>query len=137
MFVDTVVEKPRILVVEDEPDALELVAFNLRNAGYQVITAETGWVGVQQARESHPALILLDVMLPELDGFAVCEILRKDPNTREIPIIFLTAWSSETARLIGYESGADDYVTKPFSPRELVQRVNRRLTTPMTAAQKT
>jgi two-component system, OmpR family, alkaline phosphatase synthesis response regulator PhoP len=131
--VDTVLEKPKILVVEDEPDALELVAFNLRTAGYQVVTAETGWRGVLAARESHPALILLDVMLPELDGFAVCEILRKDPNTKEIPIIFLTAWSSENARHIGYESGADDYVTKPFSPRELVQRVNRRLMSPMTA----
>jgi DNA-binding response OmpR family regulator len=119
--------QPKVLVVEDEPDALELVAFNLRSANYEVLTAQTGWQGVLQAREHHPQLILLDVMLPELDGFAVCEILRRGEETRTIPIMFLTAWSGEPARVIGFESGGDDYVTKPFSPRELVLRVNRRL----------
>ena len=113
----------RILVVDDEPETVELVAFNLKAEGYEVVTADNGWSAVEQARELLPDLIILDLMLPELDGFTVCETLQKQPATARIPIIMLTAWSSELSRIVGLESGAKDYMTKPFSPRELVLRV--------------
>ncbi|HOB97953.1 MAG TPA: response regulator transcription factor [Verrucomicrobiota bacterium] len=115
--------KARILVVDDEPDALELVEFNLRQAGYEVAGAEDGAEALEKARASMPDLIVLDVMLPEMSGIEVCKVLRRDPATAGIPIIMLTAKASEIDRVLGLELGADDYVTKPFSPRELVLRV--------------
>ncbi len=115
--------KTRILVVDDEPDALELVEFNLRQAGYEVAAAEDGAEAVEKARATLPHLIVLDVMLPEMNGLEVCKILRRDPATARIPIIMLTAKAGEIDRVLGLELGADDYVTKPFSPRELVLRV--------------
>lgn len=119
--------RQRILVVDDEPDAIELARFNLRAAGYDVITAENGNAALRLARESIPDLILLDVMLPEVDGLEVCKILRRHPQTAAIPIILLTAKAAEIDRVLGLELGADDYVTKPFSPRELILRVRNRL----------
>jgi two-component system alkaline phosphatase synthesis response regulator PhoP len=119
--------RQRILVVDDEPDLVELVAFNLKAEGYEVITASTGVEALNQARSALPDLIVLDLMLPELDGLAVCEILHRFPATAPIPIIMVTAWSSENSRIIGLETGAKDYMTKPFSPRELVLRVNNML----------
>ncbi|MST95217.1 MAG: response regulator transcription factor [Pedosphaera sp.] len=113
----------KILVVDDEPDALELVEFNLKAAGYEVVTAADGEEGLKMARTASPALILLDVMLPEIDGMEVCKLLKRDPATAAIPIIMLTAKGAEIDRVLGLELGADDYVTKPFSPRELVLRV--------------
>jgi two-component system phosphate regulon response regulator PhoB len=113
--------------VDDEPDAIELARFNLRAAGYDVITAENGNAALRLARESIPDLILLDVMLPEVDGLEVCKILRRHPQTAAIPIILLTAKAAEIDRVLGLELGADDYVTKPFSPRELILRVRNRL----------
>ena len=118
---------PKILVVDDESDLVELMTFNLEHEGFSVLTAATGWEAVEQARSALPDLILLDLMLPELDGFAVCEMLRRLPATARIPIIMLTAWTSEESRQLGLEMGAVDYMTKPFSPRELIQRVNRLL----------
>ncbi|HRZ36124.1 MAG TPA: response regulator transcription factor [Candidatus Paceibacterota bacterium] len=115
--------KARILVVDDEPDALELVEFNLRQAGHEVTGAEDGAEALEKARASMPDLIVLDVMLPEMSGIEVCKVLRRDPATAGIPIIMLTAKASEIDRVLGLELGADDYVTKPFSPRELVLRV--------------
>jgi phosphate regulon transcriptional regulator PhoB len=115
--------KQKILVVDDESDATELVAFNLRAAGYEVILAEDGVQALQKARAQIPDLIVLDLMLPEMDGLEVCKQLRKQPNTQAIPIIMLTAKASEIDRVLGLELGADDYVTKPFSPRELVLRI--------------
>lgn len=115
--------KAKILVVDDEPDALELVEFNLRQAGYEVTGAEDGAEAIEKARASLPDLIVLDVMLPEMSGIEVCKVLRRDPTTARIPIILLTAKASEMDRVLGLELGADDYVTKPFSPRELVLRV--------------
>lgn len=115
--------KTKILVVDDEPDALELIDFNLKAAGYDVVTAADGDEGLKKARASLPALILLDVMLPEIDGMELCKLLKRDPATGAIPIIMLTAKSAEIDRVLGLELGADDYVTKPFSPRELVLRV--------------
>ena len=119
--------KHTILVVDDEPDAVELVAFNLKNAGYGVVTAGDGEEALKKARELMPALIVLDVMLPEVDGMEVCKILRRDGATATIPIIMLTAKTGEMDRVLGLELGADDYLTKPFSPRELVLRAKRLL----------
>jgi DNA-binding response OmpR family regulator len=113
----------KILVVDDEPDALELVSFNLKAAGYEVVTADDGNDAVKKARQHAPDLILLDVMLPEVDGLEVCKLLRRDAATAAIPIIMLTAKAAEIDRVLGLELGADDYVTKPFSPRELMLRV--------------
>ena len=119
--------KQRVLVVDDEPDAIELIAFNLRNAGYEVFTADNGADAIRKARAFLPNLILLDVMMPEPDGLEVCKILRRDPTTARLPIIMVTAKSSELDRVLGLELGANDYVTKPFSPRELVLRVKNLL----------
>jgi DNA-binding response OmpR family regulator len=119
--------KQKILIADDEPDALELVAFNLKAAGYEVITASDGEQALKKARSGLPNLIVLDLMLPEIDGLEVCRILRRDPATRAIPILMLTAKAAEIDRVLGLELGADDYVTKPFSPRELVLRIKRLL----------
>ena len=117
----------RILVVDDEPDAIELIRFNLKASGYEVLTAEDGKEALAKARKFSPDMILLDVMLPEIDGLEVCKILRRDPATASLPIIMLTAKGSEIDRVLGLEFGADDYVTKPFSPRELMLRVRNLL----------
>ncbi|NDB76606.1 MAG: response regulator, partial [Verrucomicrobia bacterium] len=113
----------KILVVDDEPDAVELVEFNLKSAGFEVVTAADGTAALKKARASLPDLIVLDVMLPEVDGLEVCKLLRRDAATAGIPIIMLTAKAAEIDRVLGLELGADDYVTKPFSPRELVLRI--------------
>ena len=119
--------KPVILVVDDEPDAVELIEFNLKGAGYGIITAADGMEALKKAKAALPSLIILDLMLPEVDGLEVCKILRRDPNTSGIPIIMLTAKAGEVDRVLGLELGADDYLTKPFSPRELVLRVKNLL----------
>lgn len=119
--------KPTILVVDDEPDALELTEFNLKAAGYSIITAADGSEALKKAKAALPALIILDLMLPEVEGLEVCKILRRDSNTSAIPIIMLTARAAEIDRVLGLELGADDYLTKPFSPRELVLRVKNLL----------
>jgi len=119
--------KPKILVVDDEPDAVELVEFNLKANGYDVVTAADGEEALEKARAVIPDLIILDLMLPEVDGTEVCKILRRDQRTQAIPIIMLTAKAAEIDRVLGLELGADDYVTKPFSPRELVLRVKKLL----------
>lgn len=115
--------KPRVLVVDDEPEVVELVAFNLNQAGFEVAEAADGADALKKARELYPALIILDLMLPEMDGFEVCKTLRRDPSTAEIPILMLTAKAAEMDRVLGLELGASDYLVKPFSPRELVLRV--------------
>ena len=112
-----------ILIVEDEKDILDLVEYHLRQAGFPVISALDGSSGLEEARRKHPALVILDLMLPEMDGKDVCRSLKSNPLTRLIPILMLTARAEEVDRIIGLELGADDYVTKPFSPRELVLRV--------------
>jgi len=119
--------KPVVLVVDDEPDVIELLEFNLRNAGYDVFTAADGGEALKKAREVLPSVILLDVMLPEVDGLEVCKILRRDSATAGIPIVMLTAKAAEIDRVLGLELGADDYLTKPFSPRELILRVKNLL----------
>ena len=119
--------KPKILVVDDERDALEILGFKLKEAGYVPLFAKDGARALTAAREERPALIVLDLMLPEVDGLEVCKILRRDPMTATIPILMLTAKASEMDRVLGLELGADDYVTKPFSPRELVLRIRKLL----------
>lgn len=112
-----------IAIVEDEPNIVELVKYNLDREGYRTISANTGRKGWELIRQELPDLVILDLMLPELDGMSVCKHLRADSTTKSIPIIILTAKSEEADRVLGLEMGADDYVTKPFSPRELVARV--------------
>lgn len=119
--------KPKILLVDDEPDALEVLGFKLKEAGYMPLFAADGAGAIAAARDERPALIVLDLMLPEVDGLEVCKILRRDPGTAAIPIIMLTARAAEMDRVLGLELGADDYVTKPFSPRELVLRIKKLL----------
>jgi DNA-binding response OmpR family regulator len=120
--------KQRILVVDDEPDTVELIAFNLKNAGYDIITASDGAEALRKARSHEPELIILDLMLPELDGLEVCKLLRANAATAKIPVLMLTAKAAEVDRVLGLELGAKDYVTKPFSPRELLLRVRNLLT---------
>lgn len=113
----------RILVADDEVDVLNLVASNLKSAGFNVLRAEDGYSALDQARDSLPSLIVLDLMLPGITGLEVCKLLKADPATKAIPIVMLTAKAEEIDRILGLELGADDYITKPFSPRELVLRV--------------
>ncbi|NOY94108.1 MAG: response regulator [Deltaproteobacteria bacterium] len=113
----------RILVVEDEIDLADLVAFNLRQAGHEVITAGKGTTALAEVQRSRPDLVLLDVMLPDISGIEVCRRLRREAATANLPVLMLTAKGSEVDRVVGFEVGADDYVVKPFSPRELVLRV--------------
>jgi two-component system phosphate regulon response regulator PhoB len=112
-----------ILVVDDEPDLLELVRFNLDRAGFRVETAASGEEALARLRRSTPDLLVLDLMLPDLSGEEVCRRVRADSGLTGLPVIMLTAKSEEVDRVVGFELGADDYVTKPFSPRELVLRV--------------
>ena len=115
--------RSRILVVEDDTDILRLVAHNLRSSDFEVLTAQDGYDALSLAKNHLPQLIILDIMLPGLDGFEVCKELKRSPATRKIPIIMLTAKGEEVDRVVGLELGADDYVVKPFSPRELILRV--------------
>lgn len=113
----------RILVVEDEADLADLVAFNLRGEGHEVRVAYDGGTALAEIQRSQPDLVLLDVMLPDISGIEVCRRLRRNPQTVRLPVIMLTARADEVDRVVGFEVGADDYVAKPFSPRELVLRV--------------
>jgi two-component system alkaline phosphatase synthesis response regulator PhoP len=112
-----------IVIVEDEANIVELVKYNLDREGYRTLYANDGRKGLELIKQELPDLVILDLMLPELDGLSVCKQLRSDAQTKSIPIIILTAKSEEADRVLGLEMGADDYVTKPFSPRELVARV--------------
>ncbi|MEC7518501.1 MAG: response regulator transcription factor [Myxococcota bacterium] len=112
-----------ILIVDDEPDIVELIDYNLTSAGYSVTTARDGASAMAEVRRQRPDLILLDLMLPDVSGTEVCRRLRKDPSMEGVPIMMITARGDEIDRVVGFELGADDYVTKPFSPRELVLRV--------------
>jgi two-component system phosphate regulon response regulator PhoB len=115
--------KKRILAVDDEPDILELIRFNLSQEGYDVETATTGEEAIAKIQAHPPTLVLLDLMLPDVSGTEICRKIRSVPETESLPVIMLTARSEEVDRVVGFELGADDYVTKPFSPRELVLRI--------------
>lgn len=114
-----------ILVIEDEKDIRDLVALHLKNAGYGVVATAKGDEGLATAQKTLPALIILDLMLPGMDGLEICRRLKKEERTKTIPLVMLTAKRDEIDRVLGFELGADDYVTKPFSPRELVLRIKK------------
>jgi two-component system phosphate regulon response regulator PhoB len=115
--------KPQILVVEDEPPLVEVLRYNLEKEGYLVNVAEDGAAALDKVQQTTPDLIILDWMLPELSGIEVCRQLREDPDSKDVPVIMLTARGEESDRVKGLASGADDYVVKPFSPAELLARV--------------
>lgn len=112
-----------VLVVEDEPDTAELIELHLKNDGYRVTVAGDGDQALKKVHKHMPDLVILDLMIPEITGVEVCKFIRKDPATQSIPIIMCTAKTGEIDKILGLELGADDYVTKPFSPRELLLRV--------------
>lgn len=114
----------KILIADDEPDILEIIQYNLRNEGYEVVTAKNGNEAIEMAKKFHPDLIILDIMMPGKNGIEVCNILRLQPAFNDTLIIFLTALSDEGSEVKGLETGADDYLTKPVSPKVLVSKVN-------------
>ncbi len=122
-----------ILVVDDDPDLVEILCSTLTEAGYEAVAANTGAEGLKKARALSPDLILLDLVLPEMDGYAVCEALRNDAHTTDIPIIMLTGVPGELPRLAGVESGATDFIRKPYSPQNVVDRVQAALGKPNSA----
>lgn len=113
----------KILLVDDEPDILEIVGYNLSSEGYQVITAENGLEAVKKSKKELPHLIILDVMMPEMDGIEACEIIRKNPDLKDTLITFLTARGEDYSQVAGFDAGADDYITKPIKPKVLVSKV--------------
>jgi two-component system alkaline phosphatase synthesis response regulator PhoP len=119
--------RKKILLVEDNSELLELMRLGLKDAGFGVVTANNGLDALTKARSSSPDLIVLDLVLPELDGFAVCETLKRNQDTSTIPIIVLTGLNSEFTRYAGLESGADEYVTKPITPSQLVSKIEGQL----------
>lgn len=116
--------KASILIVEDDISLGEVLEYNLRQEGYDIMLARDGHQGLREARQHCPDLIVLDLMLPLIDGIEVCRLLRNDPATQELAILMLTARSEESDELVGFSAGADDYVTKPFSVKVLLQRIN-------------
>ena len=115
--------KEKVLIIEDEKDLVKMLDYNLRKEGFRIFSANNGEDGLDMARRENPDLILLDLMLPEMDGLDVCKAVKNDAKTTHIPIIILTAKAQESDKVVGLELGADDYVTKPFSPRELIARI--------------
>jgi two-component system alkaline phosphatase synthesis response regulator PhoP len=113
----------KILLVDDEPDILEIVGYNLSSEGYQIITAANGQEGVEKAKKELPHLIILDLMMPEMDGIEACEIIRKNPDLKNTIITFLTARGEDYSQVAGFDAGADDYITKPIKPKVLVSKV--------------
>ena len=126
----------KILLVDDEPDILEIISYNLSAEGYQVITAKNGLEGIKKAKKEKPHLIVLDVMMPEMDGIEACEAIRKVPELKHTIITFLTARGEDYSQVAGFDAGADDYITKPIKPKLLVSKVKallRRLKTEETS----
>ena len=115
--------RKKILIVDDEPDVADLVAYNLKTKGFDTLTVNDPTHSIGAARRMMPNLVILDVMMPEINGIQICRLLRADPNLRDVPVIFLTAKVEEDDRVQGLKTGADDYICKPFSTRELVLRV--------------
>ncbi len=128
--------RPRVVIIEDEPDIVEMVRYNFEKEGFDIEAFGRAREGVESIRSSPPDVVLLDIMLPDDNGFAICRQLRAEERLREIPIIFLTARGEEVDRILGLELGADDYVVKPFSPRELVARARAVLRRQLRPAEK-
>lgn len=119
-----ITNKQKILIVDDEPDILELIEYNLKKEGYSVFTAENGKDAIQEAKKCLPDLIILDVMMPKMDGIEACRMLRAMPEFKSTFMVFLTARSEEYSEIAGFNVGADDYIAKPIKPRALVSRIN-------------
>lgn len=113
----------KILIIDDEKDLVELVEYNLKKEGFDVLSSQNGVDALKLIQKEHPSLIILDLMLPGMQGFEICRRLKNNPGTAKVPIIMLTARAEEVDKILGLELGADDYITKPFSPREMVARV--------------
>jgi DNA-binding response OmpR family regulator len=113
----------RVLVVEDEQDVAELIRYHVAKEGYDVVTTPNGTDALRNARDLQPEIVLLDIMVPQLNGWEICRRLKQDPATKGIPVIMVTGRAEEGDKVLGFELGADDYITKPFSPRELVARI--------------
>lgn len=120
----------RIVIADDEADSLALLRFNLEREGFEVTEAHDGWEAVRSIRSDPPSLAILDLMMPELDGFTVCELLRQDPRTRTLPIIMLTAWGSQQSQDLGRQIGADAYLVKPCSHKDLLAAIRSLLPVP-------
>ncbi|MBG6235768.1 two-component system alkaline phosphatase synthesis response regulator PhoP [Pedobacter sp. CAN_A7] len=118
------VAKQKILIVDDEPDILELVEYNLKKEGYQVFVASNGQDGIAVAKKVHPDLVILDIMMPKMDGIEACRLMRAIPEFKNTFMVFLTARSEEYSEIAGFNVGADDYIAKPIKPRALVSRIN-------------
>jgi two-component system alkaline phosphatase synthesis response regulator PhoP len=118
------VVKQKILIVDDEPDILELIEYNLKKEGYQVYLANNGQEGINVAKKVHPDLIILDIMMPKMDGIEACRLMRAIPEFKNTFMVFLTARSEEYSEIAGFNVGADDYIAKPIKPRALVSRIN-------------
>ena len=116
--------KGKILVVDDEIYIVHILDFSLGMEGYEVLTALDGEQALEKARAEHPDLIVLDIMMPKLDGYETCKMLKAEPATKDIPVILLSAKGRNVDQKVGFEVGANDYITKPFSPRKLVERIN-------------
>ncbi len=114
----------RVLVVDDEVYILHILDFSLGMEGYEVISATDGEMALQKVQNEKPDLVVLDIMMPKLDGYQVCRAIKSNDDTKKIPVILLSAKGRSVDQKIGFENGADDYVTKPFSPRKLIERVN-------------
>lgn len=117
-------KKATILLVDDEQDILEIVSYNLRKEGYEVLTAKNGIEGLEKAKKHMPQLIVLDVMMPEMDGIETCEKIREIPKLKDVLVTFLTARGEDYSQLAGFDAGADDYITKPVKPKVLVSKIN-------------
>lgn len=118
------IAKQKILIVDDEPDILELIEYNLKKEGYQVFLANNGQEGINVAKKVHPDLIILDIMMPKMDGIEACRLMRSIPEFKNIFMVFLTARSEEYSEIAGFNVGADDYIAKPIKPRALISRIN-------------
>jgi len=119
----------KVLVVDDEENITQILEFSIGAEGYQVVTASNGEEAINKARKEQPNLIILDIMMPKVDGYEVCRILKSNPLTKRIPVILLTAKGREIDKRLGYEVGASDYIIKPFSPSKLIDKVNEYLYT--------
>jgi two-component system alkaline phosphatase synthesis response regulator PhoP len=117
------IEKPKILLVDDEPDILEFISYNLNKEGFEVYTSNNGKDAIKIAIKEKPSLIILDVMMPDLDGIETCRVIRETPELKEVLIAFLTARNEDYSQIAGFDAGADDYINKPIKPRVLVSRV--------------
>jgi two-component system alkaline phosphatase synthesis response regulator PhoP len=117
------VDKKRVLVVDDEIYILQILEFSLEVEGYEVLTAQNGEEAIEVARSSRPDVIVLDIMMPKMDGYEACRLLKADPELGEVPVILLSAKGRNIDQEIGFEAGAEEYITKPFSPRKLIERI--------------